>query len=77
MTFLRGLIARGLTKFFQAIVCLSSLLGEHHDVVANQNWICPRAIAVPVEQLLLTPAPSRARYVSGRQDCCDIRPHHS
>lgn len=57
MALCRDVNANGPTKFFQAIFCLSLLLLEHGDGLADQICDCPRAIDVAVERLLLTRMP--------------------
>src|SRR5437660_345592 len=53
-TLRRDVTARGLTRFFQVIVCLPLLLTYVPRSLTSRLGICPRAIAVPVERLLLT-----------------------
>lgn len=65
----RDVIACGPMKFFQAIACLPGCWREHRDdpVLVDQTCDCPRAIAAPVERLLLTPAPPPiARGLAGQ-----------
>src|SRR5882672_3500585 len=53
-----GAIARGLTMLFQIIFFLRPVGCGHRDGLADRSCGCARAIVVPVERLLLTPAPS-------------------
>src|SRR5258706_14963683 len=52
-----GAIARGLTMLFQIIFFLRPVRCGHRNDLADRSCGCARAIAVPVERLLLTPAP--------------------
>jgi AraC-like DNA-binding protein len=50
-------IARGLTMLLQIISSLRPVGCGHHDDLADRSCGCARAIAVPVERLLLTSGP--------------------
>src|SRR5262245_37803939 len=53
----RVVMASRLTKVFQIIFLLHPVGCEHHDGLSDRGYGCARAIAVPVERLLLTPGP--------------------
>jgi AraC-like DNA-binding protein len=53
-----GAIARGLRVLFQIIFFLRPVGFGHRDGLADRRCGCARAIAVPVERLLPTPAAS-------------------
>jgi len=59
-TLRRDVMAYGPIKFFQAMACLPGCWHELRDglYLADPTCDCPRAIAVPVERLLLTRASS-------------------
>src|SRR5215831_13564829 len=50
-------IARGLPMLFQIIIFLRPVESGHRDDLVDRRCGCARAIAVPVERLLLTHAP--------------------
>src|SRR6476620_8591642 len=65
--FRRDVMASRLTKFFQIMFVSVCCWRGHCSDLANWICDCPRAIAVPVERLLLTHAPSPiARRLAGQ-----------
>src|SRR5215470_1702758 len=67
----RDAIALGLTMLFPIIFLLRPVGCGHRDDLADRRRGCARAIAVPVERLLLTPvSPPIARALAGQLPEC-------